>query len=489
MRQHARLLPLLAFLLAAIAGASRAQDAAEPFRVALTGKYPPMSFYDGEGELTGYDVDVSREIARRLDRPVEFVATEWASILAGLQAGRYDAIIGSMAITPERSEAVLFSAPYYVSGAQLFVRENDAAVYSSLADLEGRAIGAVTGTTYQRTVETEYPGIEVRTYQGEPDIFQDMTSGRIDGFVTDKFVGLYNAKRAGESFVPAGPLLYDERIAIPVTKSSGELLKGIDAALADMETDGTLDELKRKWFGAAATSAAGSAPVRLTNGLVARVMLRGFGRTLLAAGIAIVAGFLLAIPFGVALKSAPAPLRAALQFVNDFVRGTPLLVQLLFVYAGAPQLGILLGLSPDALRLTPMNAGVLTLTVNAAAFMAEVVRSGLLAVHPGQTTGALALGLSRIQAFRHVVWPQAFRVMIPPLMNSVVALLKDTALLSVISVAEVITEAQKLVSITFQPMKFYFIAAVLYFVVAWPLMKASQRLERRIRKRGYEESA
>ncbi len=473
-----------------MAAVTSAQDSGSPFRVALTGKYPPMSFYSEEGELTGYDVEVSKEIARRLGRPVEIITTEWAGILAGLQAGRYDAIVGSMAVTPERQEAVLFSEPYYISGAQLFIREEDRSLYSSLEDLNGKAIGAVTGTTYQHTVESEYPEIDVRTYQGDPDIFQDMTAGRIDGFVTDKLVGLYNAKRAGKAFIPAGSLMYDERIAIPVTKDNRQLLDQINDALRTMENDGTLDDLKRKWFGDAATTGADSRqPVRLSTDMVMKRMLAGFARTLFAAGVAIIIGFILAIPFGVALKSAPKGIRGALQFLNDFVRGTPLLVQLLFVYAGAPQLGVALGLPAEAFRLSPMQAGILTLTINAAAFMAEVVRSGLLAVPAGQTTGALALGLSRVQAFRYVVWPQAFRVMIPPLMNSIVALLKDTALLSVISVAEVITEAQKLISITYQPMKFYLFAAVLFFLVAWPLMKASQRLEDRIRKRGYEESA
>jgi len=467
--------------------ACQTSEEAEPFRVALTGKFPPMSFYTGEGDLTGFDVEVSREISVRLGRPLEIVTTEWAGILAGLQAGRYDAIIGSMAITPERAEAVRFSEPYYISGAQLFVRETDREQLSDLGHLEGHAVGAVTGTTYQHMVEESHPGIDMRTYQGDPDIFQDMTAGRIDGFVTDRLVGLYNAKKAGQPFVPAGPLLYEERIAIPVTRDSGSLLDDINAALAEMEDDGTLDGLKRDWFGNEALR-DDEKPVRISESVIARRMLAGFGRTLLAASVAIICGFLLAIPLGVVLKAAPPPIRSVLQLCNDFIRGTPLLVQLLFVYAGAPQLGEALQLG-DALRLSPMQAGILTLTVNAMAFMAEVVRSGLLAVPPGQTTGAVALGLSRVQAFRHVVWPQAFRVMIPPLMNSVVALLKDTALLSVISVAEVITEAQKLISITFQPMKYYAIAAVLFFIVAFPLMKASQILENRIRRKGYEENA
>ncbi|MCB2154196.1 ABC transporter substrate-binding protein/permease [bacterium] len=461
---------------------------AQLFQVALTGKYPPFSFYNDEGELQGFDVDVAREIARRLGRPCEIVTTEWAGILAGLQAGRYDAIIGSMAITPDRQKAVLFSRPYYISGAQLFIKSDDADKIHSIYDLKGESVGATLGSTYQHYVEENYPDITVRSYPGEPDIFQDMRSGRLKGFVTDRLVGQYNAKLAGEDYIPAGPLLYEERIGIPVTFENKDLEPKISAALRAMESEGFLQGLHKKWFGTTRTfvpiedseSDSEQQEIESANlswGLIASKLLKGFGITLLCAIVAIVCGFLLAIPMGVGIKGAPAPFRTLLIIVNDFIRGTPVLVQLFFVYAGLPAIGI---------KLSPIEAGILTLTINAMAYMAEVVRSGLMAVPQGQTTGALALGLSKLQAFIHVVWPQAFRIMVPPLMNSVVALLKDTALLMVISVPEVITEAQKLISITYRPLFFYALVGLLFFIVAWPLMKASQRLEDRIRRKGYE---
>ncbi len=126
------------------------------------------------------------------------------------------------------------------------------------------------------------------------------------------------------------------------------------------------------------------------------------------------------------------------------------------------------------------------MTINAAAYMGEVVRAGLMSVQPGQVTGALALGLTRIQAFRYIIWPQAFRIMVPPLMNSVVGLLKDTALVSVIGVAEVVTQTNKLASITFRPLELWFFVGLLFFLVAFPLMKAAQALEDRMRRKGYQ---
>jgi ABC-type amino acid transport system permease subunit len=151
------------------------------------------------------------------------------------------------------------------------------------------------------------------------------------------------------------------------------------------------------------------------------------------------------------------------------------LLQLFFVYFGLQQWGV---------SLTPLTAAILTLTVNSAAYMAEVVRSGLMSVDHGQKLAGRALGLSRLQVFRHIVWPQAFRIAIPPLMNSVVALIKDTALVGVIAVPEVLQVARNLVSNTFNPI-YYVIVAIMFFAVTFPLMKLAGRLERKIREKGF----
>jgi len=446
----------------------------EPLRVALTGKSPPFSFYDSEGELAGFDVDVATAIGHRLGRQVEFIATEWDGILAGLLSGRYDAIIGSMAITPRRAAQVSFSDPYYISGPQIFVHQSDAGEIGGIQDMAGRRVGVGIGETYEHYLREERPEIQAVPYRSTVDIFQDMLNQRLDGFLTDRLVGLYQIESGGLPFVPVGEPVYREEIGIPVRPGAGPLLNEINQALMGMRQEGELERLRQKWFGAEALDSPASDG--MTTSTIARKLLRGFGVTLFVAMVAVVAGGLLAIPFGVILNRRGTVLYYPFRWVNDFIRATPVLIQLFFVYFGAPQVGIM---------LSPMQAAVLTLTVNAAAYMAEVVRSGLMSVPDGQRLAARALGLNTFQTFRFVVWPQAFRIALPPLMNSVVALTKDTALISVIAVAEVIREAQSIISVTYDPMTYYFIVAVMFFVVTFPLMKMADRLERRIAARGY----
>ena len=446
----------------------------ERFRVALTGKYPPFSYYNEEGKLSGFDVDVSKEIAKRLGRELELIATEWDGILAGLLIDKYDAIIGSMAITAERAQRVNFSDPYYESGAQLFIhRENPYKVYS-IDECKGLKIGVVLGETFQRYLEVNHPEIEAVTLRSSVDIFELLDQQRITGFVSDRLVGSWQIKSAQRPFVPVGDMLYSETMAIPVRKDNKELLHEINKALSEMRKDGTMDSIHNKYFGTMEGRLGLLEDSEMPRSIIARKLLHGFGITLFIALVSLTIGFLMAIPCGIVLNNSRglmALLYWPLRMIVDFLRGTPVLIQLLFAWMG--------------LGLSPFTAAIGTLSVNTMAYMAEVVRSGLMSVDRGQVLAAKALALNRWQVFRHVVWPQAFRVAMPPLMNSVVALTKDTALVAVISVAEVIRQAQSIISVTFEPMKYYFIVAVMFFVVTFPLMQLANRLEKKIRSKGY----
>lgn len=445
----------------------------EEFVSALTGKFPPFSFYDEKGELTGFDVDISREIAHRLNRSCRIVTTEWDGILAGLLAEKYDVIVGSMAITPERRRQVNFSRPYYESGAQLFVhRSNPEQVYS-IRDCKGLKVAVVLGETYQRYLEKNYPGIEVVTFKSTVEIFEMLDQHRIAGFVTDRLVGSWQIRQAHRSFVPVGPMLYSERIGIPVRKPDRELLRRINTVLTEMEADGTRKKLFEQYFGLHGTSVTHSGEMTLSTKVFK--LLKGFGVTLLIAFLAVLIGFLLAIPAGLLLTFRKGVWRFpgwVMRWCVDFIRGTPVLIQLLFVWLG--------------LGLSPFPAAILTLGICTMAYMAESVRSGLIAVDPGQGLAARALGLSPIDRFRFIIWPQAFRIAMPSLMNSVVALIKDTALVSIISIPELIREAQSIISVTFEPRKYYLIVALMFFAVTFPLMKLAGKIEKRIQGKGFE---
>jgi len=467
------LIGLFLAVLLSFPGLCHASDDNEIFVTALTGKFPPFSYYNEKGELAGFDVDVSREIANRLHLKNKIIATEWDGIMAGLLQEKYDAIVSSMAITQERQKKVLFSTPYYHSGAQLFVHRDNPDKLYSIDECRGKRIGVVLGETYQRYLEQKYPEIHVVTFKSTIEIFEMLEQKRISGFVTDRLVGSWQIKQAHRNFAPVGDLLYEEHIGIPVRKNEKSLLKKINKALANMQQDGTWENLKQKYFGLSHAKAMQNNTMPWS--IKAKKLLHGFGVTLLVALTSLLLGFSLSIPVGLLLIEQKGILRIAhwtARALVDFIRGTPVLIQLLFVWLG--------------LGLSPFPSAIITLGVCAMAYMAEAVRSGLISVPQGQALAAKALGLSSFDRFRHIIWPQAFRISLPTLMNSVVALIKDTALISVISIPELIREAQSIISVTFEPEKYYLIAAVLFFIVTFPLMKLSSSLERKIQSKGFQ---
>jgi ABC-type amino acid transport substrate-binding protein len=238
---------ILIALAAGLVGCDSKDDS--KLTVALTGKYPPFSTYDRSGNLIGVDVDVARAVAEHMGREVKFMPTAWAGILPGLKAGRYDAIIGSMAITPSRAEEVNFSQPYYLSGAQLFVHEKHADAVKSIEDAKGMTLGVTKGETYEHFLARDYPDINVRALNGAAEIFTQVENGSLDGFVIDRIVGSLQIKKHDKPFVRVGPILYPEKMAIPVRKDRPELLKEINQALDRMKESGQLQEILDTWLG------------------------------------------------------------------------------------------------------------------------------------------------------------------------------------------------------------------------------------------------
>jgi polar amino acid transport system permease protein len=162
-------------------------------------------------------------------------------------------------------------------------------------------------------------------------------------------------------------------------------------------------------------------------------------------------------------------LRAPCQFYVWFIRGTPTIIQIFIVYFGFPQLGM---------RLSPFVAGVLALGVNSGAYVAEIVRSGLIAIPKGQIESSTALGMSYFQTMRRIILPQVVRIILPPITNEAITTLKNTSLLSVITVVELTLHAQIVIARTFRPFEFYILAALLYLVMTTFLSQLSTWLER-----------
>ncbi|WP_297427564.1 ABC transporter substrate-binding protein [Clostridium sp.] len=219
--------------------------AAKKLTVVGSGGYPPFNFIK-DGKVVGFDVDTGEEIAKRLGVQLNYVTSDWDGLIEGLRSGRYDGILGSMAITDERQKVVDFTVPYYYSGAQLFVKKDSG--IKDTSEMKGKTIAVATGTSYVDDVKGL--GAEPALYQDDNATFMELLNGRVDGVITDRLVGLNAVKKleGGNNIVAAGNLLRTEEMGIAINKNDKELREEINKIIKQMHEDGTLKSISEKWM-------------------------------------------------------------------------------------------------------------------------------------------------------------------------------------------------------------------------------------------------
>ncbi|MBE3556636.1 MAG: amino acid ABC transporter permease [Firmicutes bacterium] len=202
-------------------------------------------------------------------------------------------------------------------------------------------------------------------------------------------------------------------------------------------------------------------------------LLQGLSITLEISVIGLLLGGILGILFGLMRSSNNAVLKGIATVYVELIRGTPMMVQAIWLYFALPQI--------VGFYFSTLQASIIAITINAGAYIAEIVRSGVQSIDKGQVEAARSLGLTGGQTMRYVVLPQAFRRIIPPLVNQFAISLKDTSILSVIGAGEVMRVGQIIVANNFKALQIYSTVAILYLIIVEIISIISQRLERRMR--------
>jgi len=221
---------------------ARIRDAGS-LKLAMSCGYPPFSFCNNDRQVAGFDVDVSREVAKRLGVQPKLIVTGWSGIIEGLKSGSYDAILGSMSVTEERAAAVDFSIPYYYSRCSVIVKKGSP--LKGPNDLAGKTIGVAQGTTFENDARALGAG-KVHTYEDDEQALIALQKGAVDAAITDEIVCIYLARAKGLSIEPVGEPLHTEKIAVAFRKGDESLRLQVDKILKAMQDDGTLRLLSEK---------------------------------------------------------------------------------------------------------------------------------------------------------------------------------------------------------------------------------------------------
>jgi polar amino acid transport system substrate-binding protein len=449
----------------------------------------PFVFEDGRanGALVGFEVEIAAALARELGVRPQFVQNDWSTLVPTLERGTVDIVLNGLEITEARRRRLRFSRPYFAFGERLTVRRGAAPV-RQLAQLRGRRVGTLASTLAWDLLGQA--GAERVPYEGTAEAYRDLLAGRIDGvlmddIIADRYGRLPGLEEAGD--------LAEGLYAVGMRAADGALAAAIDGALERMVTSGELRGILARWkldgprqaaiLGPAvvaprpATGASEPPPPTRAGRLMPghlRFFLQGAVMTLLLS----TAAMIIAVGGGLLLALARIPSRVgwrrllgwlATVYV-EVVRGTPLLLQLYLLYFG------LSGIYP----LHPMAAGIMGLGFNYAAYEAEVYRAGIEAVPRGQIEAGEALGMPGFMVVRRVLIPQALRFSLPAVANDYIALLKDSALVSVITVVE-LTKRMSIVAVDsggwLGP---GLVCAVLYLTMSYPLSRLARRLGRQL---------
>jgi polar amino acid transport system substrate-binding protein len=442
-------------------------------------------------KYVGYELEMVEALAAAMNRRPEFVATDWETIVTSLQRGEFDVIVNGLEPTEDRARAILFSKPYYIFQLQLTVRKNETRI-QNLEDCRTRMVGTLGNTAASRLMSKE--SIPFKGYADPVGAYRDLELGRIDAVLMDVPMEMFYArpnprlKAAGEPFLRGA-------YVVGLRKGDDALKAEVDAGIDKIVRDGTLERILRKWnlwndaqveLQAAArtdTNAGEKKPEEVKYEITStsfnwpEALLR-LTRAALVTVLLSLGAMVIAVTLGLALavgqSRAPAWLRAVCTVYVEFFRGTPVLVQLLFLYFGLPRVG---------LAMPGWLTALVGLGLNYAAYESQVYRAALEAIPRGQFEAAYALGMSPVLAFRRIILPQALRIALPPMTNDFVSLFKDTSVAFAISVWELATAYRELANASGEFMLLGAIVSVFYLLMSLPLAHVARRLEVRLNRR------
>jgi polar amino acid transport system substrate-binding protein len=441
-------------------------------------------------KVRGFDVEVAEAIARRLNREARFVQVAFASIDASVERGDFDIGLSGVEDTAARRARLAATIPYFEFHEVLTVRSGDRDRYRRLEDLKGRRVGTLAATiAYEALLAAKgRHGIVPISYDDDVHPYTDLAEGRLDAVLLDNIIAARSARRVPGLWIQQEPVATGGYIGV-LAKGNTELRDSIDAILADRMRDGTLERIYRKWniwdesqaaffqrtlarrTAAEAPTAGAPAPESSLS-----LALRYFPSLLRAAAITLAlscAAMALAVLLGIGIAAGRIYggllLRGALTGYVELVRGTPLLLQLFVLYYGLSAV----------VRLPAFAAALLGLGLNYAAYESEIYRGALEAVSRVQLEAARTLGLTEWLILRLVRGPQAFRLALAPMTNDFVALLKDSSLVSVITVVELTKQTAIFATNIGSWVLPGLLCAAIYLAMSLPLSRLARRLERR----------
>ena len=464
-------------------------------------EYGSVKISNDEGYANGYDVMVAKRIAESMNKELVIVKYTWDGLINGVQSGALDFIIAGMSATDDRRESIDFSDAYYESQLVVVVRKNGKyAGAKSLADLSGAKIAAQQGTFHDVALEAqggEYGIIRQTPMEDFPAMAAALSVGTIDGYVAED-PGARADCAANKEFTfialennTTGFKVEKNDVAISVgLKKGSPYLAEVNGAIAGISAEERAEMLQSAISlyeeGALDSSDANKIFFAAAGSILARYwkrLLKGVGYTLLVSLISTIIGLIIGILIGIyrTMQLPKNKFLRVLKKIGDWIfaayievfRGTPMMVQAMVIFWGFALLN-------GGTTLNPIFAGFIIVSINTGAYMAEIVRGGIISIDKGQFEGAAAIGMTHFQTMTNVVMPQVLRNILPSVANEFVVNVKDTSVLNIIGFTELFFQAKSIAAINFNLFATYLLVAAIYFVLTFTITRVLRLIEKKM---------
>ena len=452
------------------------------YKISSDSSFAPFVFQNDQSKYTGIDMELIKAIAKDQGFTLEISNPGFDAAVSDVQNGNADGMIAGMTVTDARKATFDFSDPYYTTNSILAVQESSN--ISSYEDLKGKTVGVKNGTASQTFLEenkSKY-GYKIKTFSDGASMYDSLNSGSVAAIMDDEPVIKYAIKQ-GRKFKTPIEGTPSGQTAFAVQKDSNpELIEMFNNGLANLKESGEYQKILDKYLSSDSDETTDSTSVDETTiwGLLQnnyKQLLSGLGVTIALALLSFAIAMVIGIIFGMFSVSPYKWLRWTAEIFVDVIRGIPLMILAAFIFWGIPNL-----IESMTGHQSPINdflAGTIALSLNAAAYIAEIVRGGIQAVPAGQMEASRSLGISYSKTMRKIILPQATKLMLPNFVNQFVIALKDTTIVSAIGLVELFQTGKIIIARNYQSFKMYAILAVFYLVIITLLTRFAKQLEKR----------
>lgn len=437
--------------------------------VGLSADYAPYEFHadvNGQDKIVGFDISIAEKIAKDMGVKLKIEELGFDALLGALKTGKIDLIISGMSITEERLKEVDFSDPYFVVQQKVLVRKDDKNKYKTTNDFEGVSVGAQKQTTQEALVKNEMTGAKLTSLQKVPDLINNLLNKKVNAVVMEQPVAEAYAQQSKDLAIASVGFEQGEKVtAIAMSKNTPELKQHVNASIKTINDKDLLTGYKKK---------ANELMFQEDQSFLQKYgpyYLSGAKYTILLAFVGVLFGLIFGSLLALMKLSKNKLLKALAVIYIEYVRGTPLLVQIFIVYFGTGVVG---------LDLSKLLAGCIAVSLNSAAYVAEIVRAGINAVNKGQMEAARSLGMNQKEAMRFIIFPQAIKNILPALGNEFVTIIKESSVVSVIGVSELIFQTGVVQGASFKPFLPYVLVSLIYFAMTFCISRLLGLVERRM---------